>query len=165
MFHLWSPAQHSPWRWPAALFLLVNAAIHLYLAPMHLIEAPYIGALFIALSTACIVLAVLLSLLDNILVWVTAGTMSLLALMAFLISRTVGLPQISDDIGNWTDPLGYPNMAVEVLTIIVTTAVLRSERLRSPRTSPVPTGDELQRQPSTDGRPNLRLNMRRHEGF
>ena len=104
MPRLSSVAQHSRWRWPAALFLLVNAAIHLALAPMHLIEAPYVGALFI----------------------------SLLALTAFLASRTIGLPQIRDDIGNWADPLGYPNMVVEILTAAVTIAVLRSWRLRTP---------------------------------
>jgi hypothetical protein len=132
MPHLLGPAQHSQWRWPATLFLLVNAAIHLYLAPMHLIEAPYIGALFIALSAACIILAVLLTFLDNTLVWTATGTISLLALIAFLISRTIGLPQIGDDIGNWTDPLGYPNMVVEILTVTVAIAVLRSWRLRTP---------------------------------
>jgi hypothetical protein len=132
MSHLWDPAQHSQWRWPAALFLLVNAAIHLYLAPMHLIEAPYIGALFIALSAACIILAVLLTFLDNTLVWTATGTISLLALIAFLISRTIGLPQIGDDIGNWTDPLGYPNMVVEILTVAVAVVVLRSWRRPTP---------------------------------
>ena len=132
MSPLWSPAQHSPLRWPALLLLMVNAAIHGYLAPMHLIEAPYIGTLFIALSAACIVLAGLLSFLDNVLVWAATGAMSLLALVAFLVSRTIGLPQIRDDIGNWTDPLGYPNMVVEILTITVALVVLRSWRQPAP---------------------------------
>lgn len=128
MPHLLDPARHSRWRWPTALFLLANAAIHLHLAPMHLMEAPYIGALFIALSTACIILAVLLIFLDNTLVWASTGSLSLLALIAFLTSRTIGLPQIRDDIGNWTDPLGYPNMVVETLTVAITVAVLGSWR-------------------------------------
>jgi len=129
MSPLWSPAQHSPLRWPALLLLMVNAAIHGYLAPIHLIEAPYIGALFIALSAACIILAGLLTFLDNILVWAATGAMSLLALMAFLASRTIGLPQIRDEIGNWAAPLGYPNMVVELLTVTVALVALRSWRL------------------------------------
>ncbi|GAB3038922.1 hypothetical protein GCM10027052_18380 [Parafrigoribacterium mesophilum] len=133
MSRLWSP-QQSPLRWPAALFLMVNAAIHLYLTPMHLVEAPYIGALFIALSAACIILAVLVTFFDNLLVWTATGAMSLLALMAFLISRTIGMPQIRDDIGNWTDPLGYPDMVVEILTVTVALVVLRSWRLAAPAT-------------------------------
>ncbi|MEO8906731.1 MAG: hypothetical protein ABI310_01515 [Microbacteriaceae bacterium] len=125
MSHLSSPAEHSPLRWPAAVFLLANAAIHIDLAPMHLIEAPYIGALFVALSAACITLAILLIVRDNALVWAATGATSLLALIAFLISRTVGLPQIADDIGNWSDPLGYWNIAVEILAVVVAIAVLR----------------------------------------
>lgn len=128
-----SPAQHSQWRWSAAVFLLANATIHLYLAPMHLTEAPYIGALFIALSTACLILAMLLTFLDNAMVWAATGVVSVLALIAFLASRTVGLPQLDDDIGNWTDPLGYLNLAVEVLTVAVATAALRPRRLRARR--------------------------------
>jgi hypothetical protein len=132
MSYLSRPARHSQWRWPAAVFLLVNATIHLYLAPMHLMAAPYIGVLFIALSAACIILAVLLTFLDNASVWAATGAVSLLALIAFLASRTVGLPQIGDDIGNWTEPLGYPNMLAEVLTIAVAVAVMRSRRRRMP---------------------------------
>ncbi|MEO6944520.1 MAG: hypothetical protein ABI053_07400 [Lacisediminihabitans sp.] len=107
------------------MFLLANAVIHLYLAPMHLMEAPYIGVLFIMLSAACIVLAALLAVHDNAVVWTVTGAVSLLALIAFVVSRTVGLPQIGDDIGNWTEPLGYPNMVIEVLTIAVAVVAMK----------------------------------------
>ncbi|MEO7123589.1 MAG: hypothetical protein ABI400_10835 [Lacisediminihabitans sp.] len=126
MSFLLSSARHSRWRWLAAVFLLANAAIHLDLAPMHLMEAPYIGVLFIVLSAACIVLALLLIFFDNVAVWSSTAALSLLALIAFLASRTVGLPQIDDDIGNWTEPLGYPNVVIEVLTLVVAAAVMRS---------------------------------------
>ncbi|MEO6942287.1 MAG: hypothetical protein ABI124_04610 [Terrimesophilobacter sp.] len=128
MSYLSNPAQHSPWRWLAIVLLLVNAAIHVNLTPMHLMEAPYIGLLFIVLSAACVILAALLAFRDNELVWMATGALSALALIAFLASRTVGLPQIDDDIGNWTEPLGILNMAVEALTALVTFAVLWSWR-------------------------------------
>ncbi len=131
MLHPLGPPLHSPWRWPVVVFLLTNAAIHLDLAPMHLMEAPYIGALFIALSAACIILAAALAFVDSPLVWVGAGATSVLALIAFLVSRTVGLPQIADDIGNWTEPWGNPTIAVEALTIVCTLVVLRSRRPRA----------------------------------
>ena len=133
MSFLSQPPQHSPWRWSASVFLLANAAIHFYLAPMHLMEAPYIGVLFIALSSACIVLAVLLTFLDNGAVWAAAGALSLVATIAFLTSRTVGLPQLDDDIGNWTEPLGYLNLVVEILTITVALAALWSVRRALPQ--------------------------------
>ncbi|AXT85236.1 hypothetical protein C6I20_08565 [Aeromicrobium sp. A1-2] len=97
--------------------LFANAAIHVYLAPMHLREAPYIGASFLALSIACIALALALALFDNLLTWCSAGVVNLLGFVAFIASRTVGLPQIGDDIGNWSEPLGFPTLAVELLTV------------------------------------------------
>lgn len=117
-------AIHSPWRFAAAAFLLLNAAVHIPLVPEHLEEAPYIGVLFIALSVVCVVLAVLVLVRDSLLVWVAAGGVSLLALLAFVASRTVGLPQIGDDIGNWTEPLGFPTLVAEIVTIAVTVGVL-----------------------------------------
>jgi hypothetical protein len=117
-------AIHSPWRYAAAAFLLLNAAVHVPLVPEHLEEAPYIGVLFIALSIVCVVLAGLVVARDTLLVWVAAGSVSLLALAAFVVSRTVGLPQIGDDIGNWTEPLGFPTLVAELVTIALTVLVL-----------------------------------------
>lgn len=124
MSYLSRPTNPSQWRWPVALLLLTNAAIHVYLAPEHLAEIPYIGALFIALSVASILLAVALILLGNAWVWTATGALNLLALVAFVVSRTVGLPQHDHDIGNWTEPLGYLTMAVEILTIIVASVAI-----------------------------------------
>jgi hypothetical protein len=132
MTHRLIPGHYSPLRWPAALFLLVNAGIHLYLTPMHLVEAPYIGFSFIALSAACIVLAGLLLFRDAPIVWIACGLVSLLGLVAFLLSRTIGLPQIQDDVGNWSDPLGYPTIVVETLTVI-TAAATRTRSMSAGR--------------------------------
>jgi hypothetical protein len=114
-----------PWRWLTALLLLVNAGVHIPLVPEHLDEAPYIGVLFILLSVACIVLAVVIVVVDTTWVWAASGTISLLALVAFVLSRTVGLPQIGDDVGNWTDPLGFPALASEALTVALAAGALR----------------------------------------
>jgi hypothetical protein len=114
----------SPLRWVAIVMLLGTAGTHVPLIPMHLEEAPYVGVLFIALSVASVVLAVLLVRWDTPLVWSASGAMTLLALVAFFASRTVGLPQIGDDIGNWTEPLGYPAVAVEALVTAAAGIVL-----------------------------------------
>lgn len=118
---------HSPWRWVAAVLLLVNAGVHVPLVHEHLEEAPYIGVLFIVLIVACIVLAAVIAFVDNVWVWGGAAVVSTLALLAFVISRTIGLPEIGDDVGNWTEPLGYPTLASEAL-IIVTTALVLTRR-------------------------------------
>jgi hypothetical protein len=40
-------------------------------------------------------------------------------LIAFLASRTIGLPQIEDDIGNWSEPLGLPAIAAEATMVVL----------------------------------------------
>lgn len=117
-------ALRSPWRFVAVAALAANAAIHAYLTPMHLEEAPYIGWLFVALSVACVVAAGALLVRDNPAVWVASGAVSLLALGAFVASRTVGLPQIADEVGEWSDPLGTATIVVEVVTVAAAAAAV-----------------------------------------
>ncbi len=118
----------SPWRWLAAALLVTTAAVHIPLVGEHLEEAPYIGVLFIVLSATCILLAAAVLAFDSVAVWAAAGVVSVLALVGFLLSRTVGLPEIGDDIGNWTEPLGYPALAAEALTVLLASAVLSTSR-------------------------------------
>jgi hypothetical protein len=108
----------SLWRWPAAAALSATAAIHMTLVPEHLREAPYAGALFIALSAAALAIAMLLSAADHDLVWLAAIGISLGALLAYFLSRSVGLPSLSDDVGDWANPLGVAAVACEALTLI-----------------------------------------------
>jgi hypothetical protein len=114
----------SPLRWPAAALLLVVAAVHVQMVPEHLEEAPYVGVLFLALSAVSVALAAVLTRWDTPVVWVATGGVMLLALVAFLASRTVGLPQLGDDVGNWSEPLGFPALAAETMAIAVAAAVL-----------------------------------------
>jgi hypothetical protein len=118
-------ALRSPLRWIAAVLLLVVAAVHVPMVPEHLHEAPYIGVSFIALAITGVALAALVVLWDTPAVWITSGTVALLAVIGFLLSRTVGLPEIRDDIGNWTEPLGFPALAAELLATAVAAAALR----------------------------------------
>lgn len=114
--HLSHPT--SLWRWPAAAALSATAAIHMTLVPEHLHEAPYAGTLFIALSAAALAIAMLLSAGDDNRVWLAARAISLGALVAYFLSRSVGLPSLSDDIGDWTNPLGLAAVACETLTLV-----------------------------------------------
>lgn len=119
-----SQALDSPLRWVAATLLLITAAVHLPLVPEHLEEAPYVGVLFALLAAACIALAVLLVLRDTPTAWELSGTVALLALAGFLTSRTVGLPQLGDDVGNWSEPLGFPAVLAELLIAAVSAYTL-----------------------------------------
>jgi hypothetical protein len=71
---------------------------------------------------------------DTPAVWMVTAVMTLLAVLAFLASRTVGLPLIGDDIGNWTEPLGLPAVAAEFLAFLTAAAVLRPDAATQRRT-------------------------------
>lgn len=118
-------ALRSPLRWLAAATLVASGVVHIPVIPMHLEEAPYIGYLFIALTAVCFALAAAVLLVDSMLVWAAGGVVTALAVIAFVLSRTVGLPQIEDDIGNWTEPLGIAAITAETLTVLLAAVALR----------------------------------------
>ncbi len=114
----------STLRLPAALLLLLVAGAHVPLIGEHLEEAPYVGLLFVALTVAALAGAVLLVRRDTSAVWAANGLLSLLAIAGFLVSRTAGLPQLGDDVGNWTEPLAFPAIAAETLATSLAAVVL-----------------------------------------
>jgi peptidoglycan/LPS O-acetylase OafA/YrhL len=112
-------AERSAWRWPAAAAALVAVAAHIPITPTHLREAPYIGWSFVALEITLTALAVALVLRDNRLVWWAAGVVPATAMLAFAVTRSVALPQIGDDVGDWTQPLGLVALTAEGLLILI----------------------------------------------
>jgi hypothetical protein len=124
----------SIWRWPAAAALSATAAIHMTLVPQHLREAPYAAGLFIALSAAALATAIVLSATDHEWAWLAAGALSLGALAAYVVSRSVGLPSMSDDVGDWANALGLAAVACETVTLVCW--IVRSPAWLRPSTTP-----------------------------
>ncbi|MGC4111721.1 MAG: hypothetical protein QM747_15155 [Nocardioides sp.] len=122
----------SPDQWVASLLLFVAAGTHVPLIHEHLEEAPYVGVLFVALSVACVALGLAVLVLDAPGLWLLSAAVCLAAVVAFMASRTIGLPQIGDDIGNWTEPLGFPAVVSEALVPVLAFLHLR-DRARSQR--------------------------------
>lgn len=114
----------SPFRYIGASACLTAAAVHLAITEDHLHEAAYIGVLFIVLSVACCVEAALLVQRDERWVWAAAGITCGLAIAAYVWSRAIGLPQIHDDIGRWTEPLGVVALLSEGLVVLLAWAAL-----------------------------------------
>src|SRR5262249_1291243 len=89
------------------------ALIHVLDAPGTFHDAPYKAWLYVALIVGCLGAAWGLVRSDDRRAWLAAATLPLGAIVAFVLSRTVGLPNGADDIGNWTEPLGLASLFVE----------------------------------------------------
>lgn len=115
------------WRGLTAACLDVTAAVHMAIAPDHLREAPYAGVLFIALAAAAMTAAALLLTTRDDRVWAAAAAFSGIALAAYLISRSVGLPLLADDVGDWLNPLGVLAVLSEATALVVSGLALRAD--------------------------------------
>lgn len=112
-------AFHSPYRYPAAVLAVVAGLAHVPVTPEHLNEAPYIGVSFIVLTTVCVLLAAMLLISDSMLVWSTLGLSCLLAVIAYVVSRSIGLPLMADDVGNWLETLGVVSILTESGVVVL----------------------------------------------
>jgi hypothetical protein len=111
---------------PAAAALVGVCLVHLVDGPGSLGDHLYIGALELALAAACAPLAIWLLVRPTRTVWETVLALNIAAMAAFILSRTVGLPGSTDDIGNWSQLLGVINLAVEAVVIAAAATALRS---------------------------------------
>ena len=129
--------ERSRLRLPTAAAALVGAAAHVPVTGEHLRVATYIGVLFIVLEVALVCLAVLLVVADRPEVWAASVVVPVLAIAAYVASRSVGLPQIGDDVGRWTEPLGVVAVAAEaVMALFALVHHLPQARLGSGRATP-----------------------------
>lgn len=117
-------ALRSGWRWLAMLMLSVSALAHLPVVGPGLADAVYVGVLFMMLIIADLVLILALWIRDSPATWVLTATTTGLAILAYVLSRTVGLPQSSDYIGDWVSVPGLASIASEAVGCIVALLVL-----------------------------------------
>lgn len=108
----------APWRGPLAAASVIAAAAHVPVTGEHLEEALYIGVLFIALEVVSVALAVVVLLRPSRAVYGTIAVVGALAVAALVVSRTIGLPLIQDDIGNWTEPLATVSIVAEAVMAV-----------------------------------------------
>jgi len=114
---LWSP-RRSPWRWLLAAAAALAAIAHLPVLGPHLDEAPYLGEEFIVLTAACALLAVAAVGCDTAAVYGLAIVTCGLAILGYVATRLIAFPQLADDVGNWSEPLGVVSIAAESLAFV-----------------------------------------------
>ena len=131
--HLKDVADDAIARAIASFGLIAIALIHMLQLPTAFAEIGYLGALFIVAIVASLALAALLTRTSDDRVWEAAGGLAALILLCYVISRSVGLPGFTDDIGEWSETPALAAMVVEGLVVFVTTAVLVTRHQPMPR--------------------------------
>jgi hypothetical protein len=115
-------------RTVAVLSLAAFALIHLLDLPGTMKATPYIGWLYIGLIVSTIGIAGALMRTSDTRVWAAAAGLVTSVLIAYVLSRTTGLPQSSDDIGNWGQTLGIAMLFVGGAFLALSSGVLLSRR-------------------------------------
>ena len=101
------------------------ALVHLLDLPGKFSEVPYMAWMYVALILGSVALAAVLIRDDDPRAWTAAAALAASVVTGYVLSRTVGLPQSSDDIGNWGEPLGIASLFVEGAVVAVSGAALR----------------------------------------
>jgi hypothetical protein len=122
-------------RAAAVVALAGVALIHVLDAPDTFSSAPYKGWLYVGLIAGCLATAWALVHSSDLRAWAAAAALPAGAVVAFVVSRTLGLPQGADDIGNWTEPLGLASLFVEGTLVALALAVLQERLALLPRRS------------------------------
>jgi hypothetical protein len=108
----------DPFRLIAVTSLLAAAVAHVPVTPEHLREAPYMGVAFIAFSVAATLLAVAVAATDRPLLYGATMGLCAAAIFVYAMTRMVAFPQLSDDVGNWSETLGVISVATEMIALV-----------------------------------------------
>ena len=106
-------------RTVAILGLAGIALIHVLQLPEAFDETFYLGLLFVGAIVAAVTLGAALTLSTDRGTWMVVAALPALILLGYLLSRTTGLPDATNDVGEWDEPLGLASMVVEGLVLCV----------------------------------------------
>jgi hypothetical protein len=94
-------------------------------------EPGYVGIGYYLLEAAGIVAAILLLRSGSQKGWLLAAGVALGPLVGYVLSRGPGLPNYTDDVGNWTEPVGLVSLIMESVLLVLALSVLRSTHNRA----------------------------------
>jgi hypothetical protein len=91
-------------------------------------EVRYMFWMYMALIVAALATAAAVLFTRSRLALVAAAGIAASAFAGYVLSRTTGLPNAMDDVGNWTEPLGLASLVVEGCVVAVALGALRALR-------------------------------------
>ena len=115
-------------KWLAIVAIIGTGLIHLVEARDSFGEAAYKGILFVANGVGALVAAIGIYRNERLLGWTLGLLVAGGAFLAYVASRTVGLPGLPAEPDAWLEPMGVASLVCEGLFIIV---FLMTRRARS----------------------------------
>ena len=106
-------------KWLAILAILGTGIIHFVEAPEALTEMTYKGVLFYANGIGALVAAYGIFSNRREMGWLLGLVISLATFVAYVASRTVGLPGLAAEPDAWLEPMGVASLVCEGLFIIL----------------------------------------------
>jgi hypothetical protein len=115
-------------RATVAVGLAGIALIHLLDSIGKWSETRYLFWMYVALMAGSLAAAGAVLFTRSRAAWLAAAAVAASALAGYVINRTVGLPNATGDIGNWTEPLGLASLFVEAAVVVVSGCGLAASR-------------------------------------
>jgi hypothetical protein len=110
------------------------AVIHFSQVVSTVEETPWLGAAFVALTLACMVLAGQLLQRGGRWLWTQVAVVNLTAIGGYAFTRLFSTPFDSTDVGNWSEMLGLAALFIEG-TLVLLAAQVIAGTLIAPRRS------------------------------
>jgi hypothetical protein len=129
---------------PAAIVGLLAIALIHFLDFFSTIQTDtYVGVLYLVLIAGCLAAAGGLLGRNPWRAWTLTAAVAAAPFLGYIVSRSVGLPGATDNIGNWTEPLGLAALFVEFLVMAISLRALVPVRSEARQTvwSPSPLTD------------------------
>lgn len=105
--------------WLGIVLIVAVGLIHFADAPGSFEDAAYKGWLFYVNALGALIAAIGIYRGSRSWGWTLGALIAGLSLVAYLASRTVGLPQIAAEPDAWLEPLGVASIVAEALFLIV----------------------------------------------
>lgn len=108
--------------------IAVAAVAHIPVIAPHLDEAPYMGVLFIVFTVACFALGIAVAVTGQAWAYRASVAVCGAGVLTYAATRLVAFPQLSDDVGNWFEPLGVVSVVSEAVVVGLALLVLQQRR-------------------------------------
>ena len=113
------PTSFRTAKWLAIAAILGTGLIHVLEAQDAFSEARYKGLLFVGNGAGALVAAIGVYRNQQTLGWVLGLLVAGGAILAYVASRTIGLPGLPAEPDAWLEPMGVASLACEALFVIL----------------------------------------------